>query len=162
MTFPVDVRVQRRSRCWHVGGSSEGAASMLMCLPGTWPHVLKWEAAMWVGMYKSESLRFLKQLSLIMRPWDYLFSLRFYNDFFPNLFCVSGRVWIFPQVLFFYVFLFPSAVNGYWRLDMRPCLARGPCVLTFDLAAADKRMERKLAAGTGTGPSVYTTVEDSV
>lgn len=43
---------------------------------------------------------------------------------------------------------------------MRPCLARRPCVLTFDLAAADKGTERKLPAGTGTAPSVY--MEDSV
>lgn len=33
---------------------------------------------------------------------------------------------------------------------MRPCLARGPRVLTFDLAAADKGMQRKLPAATGT------------
>lgn len=47
---------------------------------------------------------------------------------------------------------------------MRPCLARGPCVLTFDSATADKGMERKLPAGTGTGtgPSVYTAMVDSV
>lgn len=34
---------------------------------------------------------------------------------------------------------------------MRRCLAGGPCVLTFDLAPADKGKERKLPAGTGTG-----------
>lgn len=75
---------------------------------------------------------------------------------------MCGRVGIFLPVLFFFVFLFPSAVNGYWRLDMRPCLARGPCVLTFDLAPADKGMERKLPAAAGTGPSVYIAAEDSV
>lgn len=45
---------------------------------------------------------------------------------------------------------------------MRPCLARGPRVLTFDLAPADKGMKRKLPAATGTGPSVYIAAEDSV
>lgn len=56
---------------------------------------------------------------------------------------------------YFFSFVFPSAVNGYWRLDMRPCLARGPCVLTFDLARADKGKQRKLPAGTGTEPCVH-------
>lgn len=70
---------------------------------------------------------------------------------------MCGRVGIFLPVLFFFVFLFPSAVNGYWRLDMRPCLARGPRVLTFDLAPADKGMKRKLPAATGT-----VAAEDSV
>lgn len=75
----------------------------------------------------------------------------FINDLLA-VFKTYGRVCLSVFVL---LSVFVSAVNSYRRLYMRRCLAGGPCVLTFDLAPADKGKERKLPAGTGTGLCVY-------
>lgn len=80
-----------------------------------------------------------------MKRRDYLSSSHFINDLLA-LFQMYGRVCLS---------VFVSAVNGYRRLDMRRCLAGEPCVLTFDLAPADKGKERKLPVGTGTGLCMY-------
>lgn len=93
----------------------------------------------------------LKGSSVIMKRWDYLSSSHFINDI---LAVFQMYRWACLSV-FVLLSVFVSAVNSYQRLDMRRCLAGEPCVLTFDLAPADKGKERKLPVGTGTDLCVY-------